>query len=312
MISTIKAQMGERWQTAGCIIQRDEKMALKQLYLKVNQGWLGMLGTAFFAFTTVQFACLFGGEKNINLEGYTYAEYARRGFFELLIVAVLSMVMILGLNWITRRESKRQIRSFNSLSSLMVGFVLVMILSAFRRMRLYESTFGYTELRLYGYLFMIWLALLMGWFLITLWKQPQNFAIGFLLATIGYLATLNLLNPDAFVTRQNEARYQQTNDLDVAYLTTLSADAVPELIKALVLVRGDPQLVTTPACAFYWAGARMASADEDNPECEATPAQILRNALDLRRQEMQTDTGWRQWQSFHLSRWRANALLSRN
>lgn len=273
---------------------------------------LVLVDTLFFAFTTVQFAYLFGGERNINLEGYTYADYARRGFFELVAVAVLSLVLILGLNWITRRESKQQIRIFNSLSSLMVVFVLVMLVSAFRRMRLYESAFGYTELRLYGYLFMIWLAFLMGWFLITLWKRPDYFAVGFILAMIGCLATVNLLNPDAFITRQNLVRYQKNNDLDVAYLTTLSADAVPELFEALAQVRGDKQLVMTPNCTYYWRGSRQEYSDESNQDCQATPAQILRDELERRRQEMEADTSWRQWQSFHLSRWRANAMLSRN
>jgi hypothetical protein len=273
---------------------------------------LVLVNALFMSFATVQFAYLFGGERNINLEGYTYAEYARRGFFELVAVAVLSLVLILGLNWITRRESKRQIQIFNGLSSLMVWFVLVMLVSAFRRMRLYESTFGYTELRLYGYLFMIWLALLMGWFLVTLWKRPEYFSIGLILAAIGYLATLNLIDPDAFITRQNLERYQETNDLDVSYLTTLSADAVPELIEALAQVGDDPQLVTTPACTSYWRGARLAYGEEINQECQATPAQILQEDLEIRRQEMQTDTDWRLWQAFHLSRWRAHALLSRS
>ena len=83
------------------------------------------------------------------------------------------MGLILGLNWLTRRESKRQIRFFNILSSVLILFVLVLLLSAFRRMMLYEAAFGYTELRLIVYVFMGWLGLLLLWFLATLWRRCQ-------------------------------------------------------------------------------------------------------------------------------------------
>ena len=48
----------------------------------------------------------FGGETNIGVAGYTYSQYARRGFNELVIVAFFSLVMILGLSTITRREKE--------------------------------------------------------------------------------------------------------------------------------------------------------------------------------------------------------------
>ena len=46
------------------------------------------------------------------------------------------------------------------------------------------------------------------------------------------LATLNLANPDAMIVRANIARHGG-RELDAAYLTTLSADATPELVRAL-------------------------------------------------------------------------------
>ena len=36
----------------------------------------------FLVFVWIQFVYLFGGQANISAEGYTYAEYARRGFFD--------------------------------------------------------------------------------------------------------------------------------------------------------------------------------------------------------------------------------------
>lgn len=261
----------------------------------------------FLLFTVIQFAYLFGGVSNIDLDGYTFAEYARRGFFELVITAVLSLSLIISLNWLARRESKRQIRFFNQLASLMIGFVGVMLLSAFQRMRLYEATFGYTELRLIVFVFMFWLGVVLCWFLLTLWRAPHRFTIGLIASAMGFMATLNLINPDAFITRQNLARYRRTNDLDAAYLTQLSDDALPQLAQALVQVQHDEQLVPVPACTGRWLNEEWIADYED---CQATPHQILQEELNGRYQSKQDDTGWRRWQSFHLSRWRGFAILS--
>ena len=216
---------------------------------------IDLVDLLFLAFVAVQFAYLFGGLTNITIEGYSYAQYARRGFFELVAVACITLCLVLGLHGLAGRNTARRQRLFNSLSSLMVALVLVMLVSAFKRLRLYEAAFGFTELRLYVHVFMVWLGLLFAWFLLTLWRRPDRFAVGAFAAALGFLATLNLLNPDAFIARQNVARFLQNeqavlkpdslfgppmpNDryqgppLDTHYLATLSYDAVPELVPAL-------------------------------------------------------------------------------
>ncbi len=270
---------------------------------------LGLVDLLFAAFTAVQFTYLFGGRDHIALEGITYAEYARSGFFELVVVAVLSLSLSLSLNWIARRESKWQIKWFNALASLMIGFVGVMLVSAVLRMRMYESTFGYTELRLIVYVFMGWLWLLLCWFVFTLWFGPHRFTIGFILAALGFLATLNLINPDAFIARQNLARYLATNDLDAAYLTTLSDDAVPQLARALSLVKDDAQLVPVPACTGSWLDSEWVY---DYKDCQATAYEIVGDDLNGRYQSMTENKEWQHWQSFHLARWQAFGVLSRS
>lgn len=269
---------------------------------------LVLVNTLFLTFVSVQFAYLFGGERQISLEGYTYAEYARRGFFELVAVAVLTFALVMWLNWLTRRENKRQLRLFNWLGSGMVALVLVLLASAWQRMRLYELTFGYTELRLQVYVFMAWLAVALLWFLLTLWAQRRAYhvAIGLIVSAIGFLVTLNALNPDALIVRHNLNHYRETGELDAVYLSTLSDDALPELLRALPQVAGDAQLVATSAC--HRDGAYSAAYAVE--ACAATLPQILTANLNGRYQARLNDTSWQQWQSFHLSRQRAFADLS--
>jgi hypothetical protein len=193
----------------------------------------------FMAFGGVQFAYLFGGEANISAAGYTYAEYARRGFFELVTVAVLTLGLVLFLRWLTRRNGGRETQVFNLLGTLLVVLTLVLLASSFWRMRLYEEAYGYTHLRLYVHIFEIWLAVVFGWFVFTLWLKPRRFAIGAFAACLGFLATVNLINPDVFIAEENLARYRATGKIDVRYLAAMSDDAVPALVQALGTLSGE-------------------------------------------------------------------------
>lgn len=274
---------------------------------------LTLVNGLFILFGWIQLAYLFGGRTNISLEGFTYSDYARRGFFELVTVAVLTYLLVLGLHWFSRRETTAQRGVFNLLSSVMAGLVLVLLASAFLRLQLYELTYGFTELRLYSHVFMIWLGILFVGMVLLLWLRPQRLAILVVAAAIGFVATLNLINPDAFIVRQNLARYEKIHDLDAEYLTTLSDDALPALMLAWEQVQDDEQLVYDPACrydAFFPEYDRIPDANEPTGECATTLETILYRHLTTRWHDYEDSTDWRRWQSAHLARWRAYRALS--
>lgn len=243
---------------------------------------LVLVNALFLVFGLVQAAYLFGGESNISAAGLTYAEYARRGFFELVAVSVLTLGLILGLHHLTRRDTVRQKLYFNALGSLMVALVLVLLASAYWRLSLYEQAYGYTHLRLYVEVFELWLAATFMWLLLALWWKPKRFAIGAFVAALGFLATLNLINPDATIARGNLERYHATGKLDASYLMGLSADAVPALL---------PVLDTMPP----------------SPERSA----LVRD-LWSRLRTFEQSSEWREWQALHWSRSEAFALLTAN
>ena len=109
-----------------------------------------------------------------------YRDYARRGFFELLVVTVLCLGMILGLRWLTARRTPRQVYALNALGSLTVVLALVMLASALQRLMVWESVQYYisSPTRLYVRTFIIWLAMTYGWLLLTLWLRHDRFAVG--------------------------------------------------------------------------------------------------------------------------------------
>lgn len=195
---------------------------------------LVLIDALFGAFMLIQGAYFFGGLDTLNRTGMTYASYARRGFFELVTVACLTLGMLWTLALITRRSTARQWRGFKLASGVMAVLVVGMLVSAFQRMWLYEEAYGFTRLRVYTHSFMIWLALVLVLFLVALARdKPKLFVFGGVASALIYLALLNVANPDALIVRANVARYQATGDLDADYLATLSADAMPATVAAL-------------------------------------------------------------------------------
>lgn len=198
---------------------------------------LGSVAALFASFVGFQFRYFFGGESNVQIHGMTYAEYARRGFGELVAVAFLSLLLYAGLTALTRRESVREKKAFSLLGAVVVVLVGVILVSAFQRLLLYEDAYGFTRARTYSHAFMVWLgAFLLLVLALELTGRVRYFATSLALSIVVFALALNILNVDGLIARHNLERAERGLELDVQYLLSLSDDAVP------VLARGLPDL----------------------------------------------------------------------
>jgi uncharacterized protein DUF4153 len=238
----------------------------------------GLINALFLAFVVVQFRYLFGGADRVeSSSSLTYAEYARRGFFELVAVAALVAVFLLFTHWLLPQGYSRLHRFYASLAAVLVVLVFVVMASAIERMRLYQDTFGLTELRLYTTAFMAWLFAVFAWLVVTVLRgRRDRFAFGIVIAGLGVLVGLNAANPDALIVRRNAAITGGDGDrpFDSEYALNLSADAVPALV---------------------------ANFDK------VPPAERCAVARELRRRYLDTDEDWRSWS---WSRSRARSAVS--
>lgn len=215
---------------------------------------LGLLNLLFLAFVAVQFRYFFGGADLVEATtGLTYAEYARRGFFELVGVAALVLPMLLLGHWLLPPGEQRQQKHFTWLSGTMIGLLAVIMVSALQRMLLYLDAYGLTELRLYSTVFMGWLALLFGWFCLTVLRGQRNrFAFGALASGLVVWGALHLVNPDGLIVRVNAARMEQGLSFDAGYAASLSADAVPALVKVLPSLPPEERQVAESLLLERW------------------------------------------------------------
>ena len=200
--------------------------------------WVPLLATVdavFALFVGVQLFTFFGGRRHVlSVTGLTFAEYARSGFWQMLAAATLTG-LVLAATWIGGRPAEGHRRTwFMVLASVLVGLSLVVLASAFQRLVLYETEFGYTWPRLLPHAAIVLTAALLACGLVailsarTAWLATAALGLG-LLTLVG----LNVLDPEAFIAERNIARVARGYELDTVELASLSADAAPAIAAAL-------------------------------------------------------------------------------
>jgi hypothetical protein len=217
---------------------------------------LGSLVVLFAAFVTVQLRYFFGGDALVQATaGMSYADYARRGFFELVVVSALVLPVLLSANALLRRDTAVANRVYRTLAGTLIALLAVIMYSAIARMRLYQSVYGLSTDRLYATVFMGWLVLVFAWFAATVLRgRDKRFVAGVLVSGWSTLIALNVADPAGFVARSNIARAADGKPLDVWYTSRLGADAAPALVSYLV------RQPLTPPSSFETLAADSASA----------------------------------------------------
>jgi hypothetical protein len=221
---------------------------------------LALIDLLFAAFVAVQIRYLFGGSGAVaHVAGMTYAGYARRGFFELVWVAALSLPTLLVADWALGRRGAEAERRFRWLAGAMLALLNVILVSALLRMRLYTSEYGLTELRLYTTAFMGWLVLVFGWFAATVLRgRRERFVLGALGAGLLVVGALNLFDPDALIVRTNVERAVAGRRFDAEYVVRLGADAAPVLLAELGRLTPAERCQARVLLAERWGHSRDA------------------------------------------------------
>lgn len=198
---------------------------------------LGLVDLLFVSFVAVQLPYLFGGMELVqSTPDFKLAEYARRGFGELVAVSALVLPMLLLSHWLLRKDGSKVEAIFKVLSIVQIALLFVVMASAVQRLVLLTGELGYglTTVRFYPMVLMTWLAVVFVWFAFTVLRGARNyFAWGALWSAIVILGATNLLNPDQFIVRTNLQLMQQGRVFDAFYNSQLSDDAIPTLFDGL-------------------------------------------------------------------------------
>lgn len=165
-------------------------------------------------------------------QNFSYADYAREGFFQLCIVAVINLIVIIAVVLFLKRDNKANRIILKSIVLVFSASTLILISTAVAKMVMYIETYGLTPKRVYSTWFMLLIALVFILLSLKLFiKKLKVVAVSFALA-VTMFALIALPNVDAFIARYNIERYingtLSTVDLDA--MKDLGTSAIPALI----------------------------------------------------------------------------------
>lgn len=236
---------------------------------------IAALDLLFLVFCAIQAGVFLADDKDelLRSTGLTYAEYARQGFFQLVVVTVLVLAVVAVAKRYAPSGNRGDRTIVRALLGLLCALTLVVVAVALRRLYLYEQTFGWTRLRLWVHTFELWLGFVVVLVAVAGVVKGRVPWLPRAVAASGAVAmiALAMLNPDAFIAEHNVARYKDTGKIDVPYLRDLSADAVPALDRL-------PEPMRT--CALQRTASELA---ENGPAMSANLARArAREILDRR------------------------------
>ena len=183
----------------------------------------------FLVQTTLDLGYLWGG---VALpDGMTYAEYAHRGAYPLLVTALLAgLFALMAQPYLGAGSGVRR------LLYLWIAQTVILVISSILRLDLYIDVYGLTRMRVAAFVWMVLVALGLVLIIMQLvgrqsvgWFVQRAFGLGLLAIYV-----CNLVNIDGYIARHNLAEERDNN----YYLCGLSEGAVPA-IRAYQLKTGE-------------------------------------------------------------------------
>lgn len=221
------------------VLIQDNSLGYKEKKVKAFDGVitsiiLGIVNLLFATFVFIQLRYLFGSAEFVLENGITFADYARKGFFELVWIMVFAALLIMVIYRAFSYHKRSTLPMvFQILLMVQVGVIAA---SALKRMNLYQDVYGFTVLRLYVEWFIYFvLAVLSGTVvaIVTNWPFRKFFHTVYLGGLVALTAVL-LVNVDGMIAKENVQRFFEGKTVDVYYLTNeLSIDVAPEVVRLL-------------------------------------------------------------------------------
>ncbi|MDD6794786.1 MAG: DUF4173 domain-containing protein [Clostridiaceae bacterium] len=183
-----------------------------------------MINVLYIFFTFIQVKYLYIKQEFKNFTPEMYSDYARSGFFQLIVVVVLNILIILFFYRMVEDN-----RLTNVLNTIMTIISINMCITSMYKMSLYIGKYGMTRLRFMSSFFMIFLLVCLLFILISIWKKVNLFKWCILSGSIIYLI-MNFINMDKIIVSYN--LNADGVEKDNEYLISLSLDAYDEIEKA--------------------------------------------------------------------------------
>lgn len=194
------------------------------------------VSVAYVLYLISQLAYFFNAFSGILQEGFTVAQYARRGFFEMSAICVINLAVVFTVSLITRKKEGKVSAAVRLPSLFICLFSLLLIATALSKMVMYIGSYGMTQLRIYTSLFMVFLAVVFVFVILRLFVRNTPYMKAVLVSAALIISAAGFADTDRVIASCNVNAYLDGRlpTVDMTTLENLDSDAVVPYVAMLV------------------------------------------------------------------------------
>ena len=155
----------------------------------------------------------------LTVEDIIYSEFARKGFFQLMLVTLINLLVILKATSKDLKETEKQEKYKKTMCIIMIIFTFILIILSFAKMNLYRTQYGDTRLRLLVNFTLLTETILLIPTSMYIINSKVNLARTYLIIITTMYCMINFVNIDNVIAKRNIQRFEETGKIDIWYLT---------------------------------------------------------------------------------------------
>lgn len=201
-----------------------------------------------------QLAYFFSAFKGFLPDGeITFAQYARKGFFEMCAIAVINLNIVFLALLFSKKKNGKACNGIKILSTFIAIFTLIIISTAISKMVLYIDAFGMTVLRITTSAFMVFLAIVFISVVLRIYFTKINIVKTGLIAASFILIVLGSINVNGVCAKYNYESYksQKLDSVDLKAMYDLGDEGIPYLVR----LSEDKNKAVAEEARYYLADA---------------------------------------------------------
>lgn len=168
---------------------------------------------------------------NKNSIGALYAQYARAGFMQLVVVVIINFIIITVCGFLTRDVVFKYGKILKVQYTYLIVLTMNMIISSNYKMNMYIDEYGFTRLRFSVKVILTFLGIAFFLYIINVWRKIE-FKKALMVVLFVFCLFINIVNVDGYIVKRNLEHYKVTGKIDMSYVTEeLSIDSLVEINK---------------------------------------------------------------------------------
>lgn len=212
-------------------IKKSDFKGIESIYVT---SFLSAISFCYLFYLFSQLAYFFSAFKGFLPNGeITYSQYARKGFFEMCVIAVINLTVVF-LSLLTAKKQNGKVSVGIKTSTTFISFFTLMIIAtAISKMILYIKAYGMTVLRITTSTFMMFLAVIFVVAILKIYTNKINVVKIALLTAGAFVFLLGAVNVNSVCAKYNYESYksQKLESIDIEALYYLGDEGIPYVVK---------------------------------------------------------------------------------